>query len=128
MVVGLLVSFNIGEESPVAEFSNGLSECMIGRRRPNESIAEPQGKRCRGLVGAIVGFSVDAGNPGVVVWSMVIAKSCHPSVSQLFNVLGGPYKAISCGDGEVQNLSPIFLVPLWCFSILGSRGVVEFTL
>ena len=128
VVVGLSVSFDVSKKSPVTKFSDGLLKCMVGWRRPNESIVEPWGERWRGLVGAIVGFGVDAGNPGAVIWSTVIAKSHHPSVSQLFNVLGRLCEAISHGDGEVQNLSPIFLVPFWCFNILSSRGVVELPL
>jgi len=46
-------------------------------------------------------YSVDACNLGAVVWSAAIAESCHPPVSQLFNVLGRPKVALSCGDGEV---------------------------
>jgi len=128
VVVGLLVLFDVGKESPVTKFSDGLSEHMVGQRWPNESIAEPWGKRYRGLMEAIVRLGIDAGNPGAVVWSTVITKSCHLSISQLFNVLGGLCEAISHGDGEVQNLSLIFLVPLWCFSILSSRGIVKFIL
>ena len=46
VVVGLMVSFDVGEESPVAKFSDSLPECMVSQRGPNEGIAEPQGKRC----------------------------------------------------------------------------------
>jgi len=41
VVVGLSVSFDVGEESPVTEFSDSLLECMVGQQWPNESIAEP---------------------------------------------------------------------------------------
>ena len=124
MVVGLAVSFDISKESPVAKFSDGLPECMVSRQGPDEGVAKPWGERCWGLVGAVIGLGVDAGNPGSVIWSTVVAESHHPSVHQLFNVFGGLKEALSCRDGEVRNLSPIFLVPLW-WGIRGSEGIVD---
>ena len=110
VVVSLLVLFDVGEQSPVVEFSDGLSKCMVGCWQPNEHAMEPWGERGSRFGGTIVWFGINVGDPEEVVWSAVVSESRHPSISQLFNVLGGPWEAIVSWDSEVWNLSPIFLI------------------
>ena len=86
-------------DTPVVKFFGGLSEGVEGGRWPQENALQPYGERfdrlCRGT-----GLSVDFDNVRGVPRAVVLGKTGHRTLLQLFDPFDFLLQAIANIDGK----------------------------
>ena len=115
-LVILVISVDIGKESPVVEVIDGILEDSICGSVALKATTEPGGEQLHGLVRGVVGSSIQFNNSCFLFPLGPAVKPCHPSIIELLDEAGESFSSIVEGDGKVWKAFSILFISRWTFA------------
>ena len=113
ILVELLISVDICEESPIIEVIDGILKDGIGGLVTPEAAMEPGREWLQWLVRGIIGRGVSLNDLCVLLPLGLTMQSCNSSIVELFDETGESLCSVVEGDGEVWKASIVLFIPGW---------------